>query len=311
MGATLSRWPHYSHTASPAPGRDTQATMDAIRKKMQTMKFDCDDLYAKIEEMEQGIRDANGESDRFHGDIRDTGKRVQKLETGLEEVMEKMMASAAKMDEAEKEFKDKDDDVNAQSRRVLLLEEECRISVEKLATTVHKLATMSKDADQIIKGCRHWESNTMNNEVEIETTDNNLREARKMASDNEMKFDNLARSLAMMEAELVRAGERVTIAEGKVTLINDELGAIGDNQKQLEVSEEKARKREEKYQEQIKQIQIRLKQAESRSEYAEMNISKLHLRIDDLEDEIIREKMKINAVSSQLDDTFTEMLHRY
>merc|ERR1711902_457746 len=225
--------------------------------------------------------------------------------------MEKMMASSAKMEEAEKEFKDKDDDVNAQSRRVLLLEEECRISVEKLATTVFKLATWAKDADNIVKGCRHWESNTMNNEVEIETTDNNLREARKIASDNEMKYDNLARSLAMMEDELKRAGERVKLADEKVTLINDELGAIGENQKQLEVSEEKARSREEKYQEQIKQIQMRLKQAESRSEYAEMNISKLHLRIDDLEDEIIREKMKINAVSSQLDDTFTEMLQRY
>merc|ERR1712117_366079 len=306
-----SQWPHYSHTASPAPGRDTQATMDAIRKKMQTMKFDCDDMYAKIADLEQSIRDANGESDRFDADIRDTGKRVQKLETGLEEVLEKMMQSAAKMDEAEKEFKDKDDDVNAQSRRVLLLEEECRISVEKLATTVLKLANMSKDADTIIKGCRHWESNTMNNEVEIETTDNNLREARKIASDNEMKFDNLARSLAMMEDELVRAGDRVKLAEDKVSHINDELQAIGENQKQLEVSEEKARKREEKYQEQIKQIQDRLKQAESRSDYAEMNISKLHLRIDDLEDEIIREKMKINAVSSQLDDTFTEMLQRY
>jgi len=278
---------------------------------MQSIKAETDEMYAKINELQENTREANADSDRFDADIRDTGKRVQKLETGLEEVMEKMMASAAKMDEAEKEFKDKDDDVNAQSRRVLLLEEECRISVEKLATTVYKLATMSKDADQIIKGCRHWESNTMNNEVEIETTDNNLREAKKIASDNEMKYDNLARSLAMMEAELVRAGERVTIAEGKVTLINDELGAIGDNQKQLEVSEEKARKREEKYQEQIKQIQIRLKQAEARSEYAEMNISKLHLRIDDLEDEIIREKMKINAVASQLDDTFTDMLNRY
>merc|ERR1712012_220185 len=237
--------------------------------------------------------------------------KEQKFETSLEEVMEKMMQSAAKMDEAEKEFKDKDDDVNAQSRRVLLLEQECTVSVEKLATTVLKLANMSKDADQIIKGCRHWESNTMNNEVEIETTDNNLREAKKIASDNEMKFDNLARSLAMMEAELVRAGERVKNAESKVVVIEDDLGSIGGNQKQLEISEEKARKREEKYQEQIKQINIKLKQAESRSEYAEMNISKLHLRIDDLEDEIIREKMKINAVSSQLDDTFTEMLQRY
>ena len=54
------------------------------------------------------------------------------------------------------------------------------LSVEKLATTVFKLANMSKDADTIVKGCRHWENNTMNNEVEIETLDNNQREARKI-----------------------------------------------------------------------------------------------------------------------------------
>merc|ERR1712142_1406264 len=208
-----------------------------------------------------------------------------------------MTASAAKMDEAEKEFKDKDEDVNAQNRRVLLLEEEVRIQVEKLATTVMKLAMMSKEADNIIKNARHWESKTMNNEMEIETLDNNRREAARIGSDNEMKYDNLARSLAMMMDELKRADERVKNAEERVNVIESELGAIGENQKQLEVSEEKARRREEKYQDQIKQINIRLKQAEARSEYAEMNISKLHLRIDELEDEIIREKLKINAVS--------------
>merc|ERR1712098_362483 len=100
-------------------------------------------------------------------------------------------------------------------------------------------------------------------------------------------------------------------AESRVLVIEDELHTIGDNQKQLEVSEEKARRREEKYQEQIKQITMRLKQADSRAEYAEMNISKLHHRVDELEDEIIREKLKINAVSAQLDDTFNEMLNRY
>merc|ERR1719228_1279276 len=215
------------------------------------------------------------------------------------------------MEEAESEFKDKDDDVNAQARRVLLLEEESRISVEKLATTVMKLALMSKDADNIVKNCRTWESKTMNNEVEIEELDKNTREARRIGTDNEMKYDNLARSLAMMMDELKRADERVKNAEARVNVIESELQAIGDNQKQLEVSEEKARRREEKYQEQIKQINIRLKQAEARSEYAEMNISKLHLRIDELEDEIIREKLKINAVSGQLDDTFNEMLQKY
>lgn len=285
--------------------------MDSIRKKMQTMKFDIDSLGEKNEEYGRITKESNGVSDNFEIQIRDTGKKVQKLECSLEETMEKLLASAVKMDEAEKEFKDKEEDVNASSRRVLLMEEEARISVEKLATTVMKLAHMSKDADTIIKGARHWESKTMNNEMEIETLDNNLKEARRIATDNEMKYDNLARSLAMMEDELKRAADRVALAEGRVIKIEDELSAIGENQKQLEVSEEKARRREEKYQDQIKQIQIRLKQSDSRSEYAEMNISKLHLRIDELEDEIIREKLKINAVSGQLDDTFNEMLNKY
>merc|ERR1712156_1019080 len=104
--------------------------------------------------------------------IRDMGKKVQKFDTSMEEIMEKLQLSAAKKDEA----------VNAQNRRVLLLEEESRISVEKLATTVMKLAHMSKDADNIVKSCRHWESKTMNNEVEIEEIDINLREARRTSS---------------------------------------------------------------------------------------------------------------------------------
>merc|ERR1719483_2074718 len=165
------------------------------------------------------------------------------MECSLEETMEKLQQSAAKMEERVGEFKDKEDDVNAQARRTVLMEEESRISVEKLATTVLKLANMSKEADKIVKGMREWESKTMNNEVEIEELDKNMREARRIGSDNKMKYDNIARSLSMMEDELKRADERVKNAEARVAVIEDELHAIGENQKQLEISEEKARRR--------------------------------------------------------------------
>ena len=98
-----------------------------------------------------------------------------------------------------------------------------------------------------------------------------------------MKYDNLARSLSMMEEELKRTNERVKITDERLYVIANDLESIGENQIQLEKSEEKARKREEKYQEQIALINVKLKQAESRFEYAEMNISKLHHRIDELE----------------------------
>ena len=83
--------------------------------------------------LEAATKEANSVSDKFDADIRDSSKRVQKLECNMEETMEKLQQSVSKMEEAEKEFKDKDDDVNAQSRRVLLLEEECRIRQHPLA----------------------------------------------------------------------------------------------------------------------------------------------------------------------------------
>ena len=64
-----------------------------------------------------------------------------------------------------------------------------------------------------------------------------------LAEDNEMKYDNLARSLAMMEDELKRADERVKNAESRVVVIEDELQAIGENQKQLESLEAMSRGR--------------------------------------------------------------------
>ena len=55
-----------------------------------------------------------------------------------------------------------------------------------------------------------------------------------------MKYDNLARSLSMIEDELKRANERVKLAEERVGIIEQDLESIGENQVQLEKSEEKA-----------------------------------------------------------------------
>jgi len=42
-----------------------------------------------------------------------------------------------------------------------------------------------------------------------------------------------------------------------------------------------------------------------------MNITKLNQRIDDIEDEIYREKLKVKRSSDELNDTFDDMLANY
>ena len=49
----------------------------------------------------------------------------------------------------------------------------------------------------------------------------------------------------------------------------------------------------------------------SRFEYGEMNITKLNQRIDDIEDEIYREKLKIKKCADDLGETFDDMLANY
>ena len=130
-------------------------------------------------------------------------------------------------------------------------------------------------------------------------------------ADSQKKYDELSRRLGVMEEELKRAEDRANNGQRKLEDIDNELKVVGENMKQLEVAEEKALAREEKYKEQIFALIERMKGADVRAEFGEMNITKLNQRIDDVEDEIFREKLKIKKVSDELSETFDDMLEHY
>merc|ERR1712073_93084 len=177
----------------------------------------------------------------------------------------------------------------------MLMEEEAKKSEQTLADTVTRLANKSKEADSVLKKAKVFESKCMNNECTIEEYDKNLRQTTKMASDNELK----------------RAIDRAELAENKLKGIEEELQTVGENMKSLEQSAEKAVEREEKLKDKILSIQQKYKAAEGRFEYGEMNITKLNQRIDDIEDEIYREKLKVKKCADDLSDTFDDMLAHY
>ena len=132
-----------------------------------------------------------------------------------------MVKATESLEEKEKTFKEVEADVAALSRRIMLMEEESKKAEENLANTVTKLATTSKDADNILKKVKVFESKCMNNEVAIEEYDKNLRQTTKMASDNEQKLDELSRKLGVQEDELKRAIERAELAENKLKSIEE------------------------------------------------------------------------------------------
>jgi len=285
--------------------------MDAIRKKMQSLKAETEGLYATIRGFEDATKEATGRADQADCDIRDYGKKVQQLEIGYDETNDKLTKASESLEEADKQFKEVEGDVAALTRRIMLMEEEDKKSADTLCTTVTKLALTSKAADNVLKTVKVVENTCLNNEVTIEELDKNLRATIKMALDNEQKLDELSRKLGVQEAELKRGLERAELAEKNLKGIEEELETVGENMKTLEKSAEKALEREEKLVEKILSLQNKYKVTEARFEYGEMNITKLNQRIDDIEDEIYREKLKIKKCSDELDDTFDDMIANY
>jgi len=275
------------------------------------LKGETEGLYATIRGFEEATAEATARADQADCDIRDYGKKVQNLEIGYDETNDKLTKATESLEEADKQFKEVEADVAALTRRIMLMEEEDKKSAEVLCNTITKLAVTSKTADNVLKAVKVVESTCMNNEVTIEELDKNLRATIKMAVDNEQKLDELSRKLGVQEAELKRGLERAELAEKNLKGIEEELELVGENMKQLEKSAEKALEREEKLVEKIFSLQSKFKVTEARFEYGEMNITKLNQRIDDIEDEIYREKLKVKKCSDELDDTFEDMIANY
>ena len=64
-----------------------------------------------------------------------------------------------------------------------------------------------------------------------------------------------------------------------------------------------------KFEYKLKLLHVRLKAAETQAENSEMNIQRLNIRIDQIEDELIHEKLKIKAISDDVDGTFKQMAY--
>merc|ERR1712119_57219 len=285
--------------------------MDATRKKMQSLKAETEGLYATIARFEDATKEFSARADQADCDIRDYGKKVQQLEIGFDETNDKLQKATESLEEADKQFKEVEGDVAALTRRIMLMEEEDKKSADVLCNTITKLAPTSKSADNVLKAVKTVESACMNNEVTIEELEKGLRTTIKMAMDSEQKLDEISRKLGVQETELKRGLERAELAEKKLKGIEDELTTVGDHMKQLEESATKALEREDKLVEKILSLQNKFKATEAKFEYGEMNITKLNQRIDDIEDEIYREKLKVKRCADEMNDTFDDMIANY
>merc|ERR1711909_125178 len=107
----------------------------------------------------------------------------------------------------------------------------------------------------------------------------------------------------------MRGNERAENSEKKIKDLEEELRVVGANLQNLEVGEEKTIQREENSQAEILDLLYKLKRSEYRGEQAEMNIQRMNVRIDQVEEDLLGEKYKIKKISDDLNQVFDDMIN--
>merc|ERR1711942_482202 len=127
MGVGL--WtPLTTSTEQTEPDPRQSASMDAIRKKMKSLKDETDQLYAIIQKFEDQTKESNRVADQADCDIRDYGKKVYGFEIEFDETNDKLNKALEALEEVEA-------DIAALTRRIMLMEEEAKKSEQNLANT--------------------------------------------------------------------------------------------------------------------------------------------------------------------------------
>merc|ERR1719460_1004084 len=201
---------------------------------------------------------------------------MQAMESQFDVCTEDLFNQTIKLEEMEKKAGNAESEVSGLRSRLILLQENNEKLEERLCKATLELAGACKRADAAVK-----------TRIELENEVSAIEESMFNLSASESKFDDISRKLATMESDAARAAERADAAEKKIADIEEELRVVGQNLQTLEVGEEKTIQREEKYQAEIMELRIKLKASEYRGEQAEMNIQRLNVRIDQVEEDLL------------------------
>ena len=207
----------------------------------------------------------------------------------------------------EKKASNAEGDVSALRSRLILLQENNEKQVDRLAKSTLELAGACLRADSSVKKRQELENGCSVNEEQIDGLEKQLKEAQFVNGESERKYEDISRKMATLEADARRGNERADGAENKISCIEEELKVVGQNLQQLEVGEEQSRLREDHLQLEILELRNKLKASEYRGENAEMNIQRLNVRIDQVEEDLLQEMLKIKKIGDEVNQTFEDM----
>jgi len=282
-------------------------TMEAIRKKMLSLKSAKEKSGDKEQELQNRVVELNNVLKEKDNEILQLGKKIMKVENGLDDATEALATSTVNIEEAEKQQLLNEEEVSALQRRCSLLDDDCNRSHNRLQVESVKLTEAAAAAESVEMRRKILEAKNMVNEERIDSLETSIITASEVALISTRNQEEMSRKLAMTQVELDRTLEKTAEAKSKIQELEEQLNIVGQNMKTLELSETEALKRHEEFEEKIRELILNLKFAEIQAAAAEREAAKLQKELDMLVEELTDWKDKYQEICVELEQTFNEM----
>merc|ERR1711990_6804 len=299
--------PPQSSTMSTKAKETASNTMEAIRKKMLSLKSAKEKSGDKEQELQNRVVELNNVLKEKDNEILQLGKKIMKAENGLDDATEALATSTVNSEEAEKQQLLNEEEVSALQRRCSLLDDDCNRSHNRLQVESVKLTEAAAAAESVEMRRKILEAKNMVNEERIDSLETSIITASEVALISTRNQEEMSRKLAMTQVELDRTLEKTAEAKSKIQELEEQLNIVGQNMKTLELSETQALKRHEEFEEKIRELILNLKFAEIQAAAAEREAAKLQKELDMLIEELTDWKEKYQEICVELEQTFNEM----
>merc|ERR1712012_1085657 len=128
--------------------------MEAIKKKMQAMKVEKDNLCDRCDEVEQKAKEAHIRQEKAEEECTELTNKARTLEIDVDKYGEKLAQQVMAQEAKEAQVMAAEAEFNRLNRRVQELEEDLEITEAKYATAIQKYdkaATEADDSDRMAK----------------------------------------------------------------------------------------------------------------------------------------------------------------
>jgi len=235
------------------------------------------------------------------------GKKIMKVENGLDDTTEKLEAATLGLEEAEKQQLVNEEEVSALQRRSSLLDDDVTRSESRLQVESTKLTEAATAAEAVEIQRKILEAKSFVNDERMDTLEENIGIASDVALKSTRNAEEVARKLAMTQEDHERTIGKAKEAEKTIADLEEQLNVVGQNMKTLELSEVNALKRHELAEEKIRELIMNLKFTEIQAAAAEREAAKMNQELELLVADLNDWKEKYGEICVELEQTFNEM----